>query len=82
MHSAMHPSWATGAQHIQFISDMGNVVAASWNFWRDLLGIKSFACSPWRRNMCTGMWRLCVIYYEFCSKEIRPETSNILEVLT
>ena len=27
--------------------------------------------------MCTRTWRLCVIYYEFCTKEIRPETSNI-----
>lgn len=31
--------------------------------------------------MCASIWRLCVIYYEFCTKEIRPEISNILEIL-
>lgn len=69
VHGAVHPTWASGAKHVELVGDVGYVVAAGWDFGGDFFGVESTAPARWR-YVGTTMWRLCVVYYEFGAEEI------------
>lgn len=80
VHNAVHPSRTACAKDIKLICDVSYVIAACWDFGRNLFGIESTAWSAWWRNKSTGMWRLSVVYYKFCSKEIWSETDGSFDI--
>ena len=72
MHGTVHPTWATGAQYIQLVSDLSDVIASSGYFRRNFFGVESAARPSWWRDNRPRVRWLSVINYKFCAKKIRP----------
>lgn len=70
MHGAVHPTWATGAQYIQLVSDLSDAIASSGYFRRYFFGVESAARpSWWRDNRPCVRW-LSVVNLNFVPRKL------------